>query len=83
MQHCYALEGYVIGRTTWDTIAEIQALGNWRESIEELQPGDLVYPHDSHVGIYIGNWQMIDAPYPGAYIQIDDITQFMGGGSPV
>lgn len=83
VQHCYALEGYSIGRTTWDQIDEIQALGNWKESVEELQPGDLVFPNDGHVGIYIGNNQMIDAPYPGMYIRIDDIEDFIGGGSPV
>ena len=83
VQHCYALEGYSIGRTTWDQIAEIQALGNWRETVEELEPGDLAFPSDSHVGIYIGNGQMIDAPYPGMYIRIDTIEDFVGGGSPV
>ena len=82
-QHCYALEGYTIGRTTWDQIDEIKALGNWKETVEELQPGDLLYPTDGHVGIYIGDNQMIDAPYPGAYVQVDDIDAFIGGGSPV
>ncbi len=82
-QHCYALEGYSIGRTTWDQIDDIQAAGNWKTSIDELEPGDLVFPSDSHVGIYIGNGQMIDAPYPGVYIRIDTITNFIGGGSPI
>ncbi len=83
VQHCYALEGYLIGRTTWDQIAEIQNLGNWRTSVEELQPGDLVFPNEGHVGIYIGDGQMIDAPYPGMFIQIDAVTDFIGGGLPV
>jgi cell wall-associated NlpC family hydrolase len=83
VQHCYALEGYTIGRTTWDQIDQIQAAGNWKTSVDELEPGDLVFPSDSHVGIYIGNGQMIDAPYPGMYIRIDDISDFIGGGSPV
>lgn len=83
VQHCYALEGYSIGRTTYDQIAEIQALGNWRESIDEINPGDLVFPSEGHVGIYIGNGQMIDAPYPGMYIQIDDVESYIGGGLPV
>ena len=82
-QHCYALEGYSIGRTTWDQIDDIQAAGDWKTSIDELEPGDLVFPSDSHVGIYIGNGQMIDAPYPGVYIRIDTITSFIGGGSPI
>jgi cell wall-associated NlpC family hydrolase len=83
VQHCYALEGYEIGRTTWDQIDQIKAAGNWKESLDELEPGDLVFPSEGHVGIYIGNGQMIDAPYPGMYIQIDDVTSFIGGGSPV
>ncbi len=82
-QHCYNLEGYSIGRTTWDQIDEIQAAGNWQESVDALQPGDLVFPNDGHVGIFIGNGQMIDAPYPGMYIRIDNISDFIGGGSPV
>lgn len=83
VQHCYALEGYEIGRTTWDQIDEVTALGNWRDNIDDLQPGDLVFPHDGHVGIYIGNHQMIDAPYPGMFIQVDAVEEFIGGGSPV
>ncbi len=83
VQHLYALQGYTIGRTTWDQIAEIQALGNWVTSVDELEPGDLVFPNDGHVGVYIGNGQMIDAPYPGAYIQVDPIEEFIGGGSPI
>lgn len=83
VQHCYALEGYSIGRTTWDQIADIQLRGNWVDTVEALQPGDLVFPNDAHVGIYIGNWQMIDAPYPGMFIRIDPIESFIGGGSPV
>lgn len=83
VQHCYALEGYTIGRTTWDQIDEITALGNWKDVIDDLVPGDLVFPNDGHVGIYIGNQQMIDAPYPGMFIQVDAVDEFLGGGSPV
>ena len=82
-QHCYALEGYSIGRTTWDQIDDIQAAGDWKTSIDELEPGDLVFPNDGHVGIYIGNGQMIDAPSPGLFIRFDTITDFIGGGSPI
>ena len=40
-------------------------------------------PNDGHVGIYIGNGQMIDAPSPGLFIRFDTITDFIGGGSPI
>lgn len=44
--------------------------------LDNLQPGDLVFFGDDttsieHVGIYIGNGQMIDAPHTGAYVRID------------
>jgi cell wall-associated NlpC family hydrolase len=51
--------------------------------LDQLQRGDLVfYATDTsdpgtihHVGIYIGNGQMVDAPYTGAYVRIDSIYQ--------
>lgn len=83
VQHCYALEGYLIGRTTWDQIDQIAALGNWRNDMADLNPGDLVFPNDGHVGIYLGDGMMIDAPFPGSYVKIDVLTVIIGGGSPV
>jgi cell wall-associated NlpC family hydrolase len=49
--------------------------------VSALQPGDLVFFNPtstgpSHVGIYIGNGQMIDAPRTGAYVRIDNIAGF-------
>ena len=40
--------------------------------IEYIEPGDLVYFYNpiSHVGIYIGNGQMIDAPATGKNVRI-------------
>ena len=37
----------------------------------ELQPGDLVFFYSDmhHVGIYVGDGQMIDAPHSGAYVR--------------
>jgi cell wall-associated NlpC family hydrolase len=51
--------------------------------LDQLQRGDLVfYATDTsdpgtihHVGIYIGNGEMVDAPYTGAYVRIDSIYQ--------
>lgn len=41
----------------------------------ELQPGDLVffYPTISHVGLYVGNGLMVDAPSAGQDVQIQPI----------
>jgi hypothetical protein len=50
------------------------------DSIADAQPGDLVFfePGASgpgHVGIYIGNGQMIDAPHTGTDVQIQSVGQ--------
>jgi peptidoglycan DL-endopeptidase CwlO len=41
----------------------------------DLQPGDLVFffPDESHVGIYIGNNLMVDAPRTGQPVQIQSV----------
>lgn len=59
-----------------------------RISREQLQPGDLVFfartyadPHDwiTHVGIYIGNGQQINAPTEGQVVSIQPVfTGFWG-----
>jgi cell wall-associated NlpC family hydrolase len=51
--------------------------------LDELQRGDLLFyatnnAHPAtihHVGIYIGNGMMVDAPYTGAFVRIDSIYQ--------
>ncbi|MGH3499206.1 MAG: NlpC/P60 family protein [Nocardioidaceae bacterium] len=44
--------------------------------ISDLQPGDLVFFYSpiSHVGIYIGNGNVIDATHPGATVEITPIS---------
>ena len=68
----------------------------WNETsrvpLSDLQPGDLVFFGDSgptshHVGLYVGNDMMIDAPNTGAYVRYDNIYGFGGdllpyGGRP-
>jgi cell wall-associated NlpC family hydrolase len=41
----------------------------------QLEPGDLVF-FDSlgHVGIYIGGGEYVDAPYTGAYVRVDSLS---------
>ncbi|MBD9703805.1 C40 family peptidase [Streptomyces caniscabiei] len=43
--------------------------------LSEAQPGDLVTyrPDASHVGMYVGNGQVIHAPYPGAPVRYDPV----------
>ena len=43
---------------------------------DPIQPGDLIFfgqgPIDvTHVGIYIGNGQMVDAPHAGAFVRVE------------
>ena len=52
-----------------------------RVALADLQPGDLVFYGDSgpsshHVGLYVGNDMMIDAPHTGSYVRYDNIYEF-------
>ncbi|MBV9096795.1 MAG: C40 family peptidase [Frankiaceae bacterium] len=56
-------------------------------SYSDLQPGDLVFfgSPAGHVGIYIGNGQMIAAPHTGDVVKIQSVSGhggFSGGGRP-
>lgn len=63
--------GIDISRTT-DT-----QINSGREvSYSELQPGDLVFPNSNHVGIYIGNGQMIHSPQTGDVVKISTVSRF-------
>ena len=43
---------------------------------DELQPGDLLFFNGlDHVGIYIGDGELIDAPHTGASVQIDSLAE--------
>ena len=53
----------------------------WGETLpispSQAQPGDLVFFNGvSHVGIYIGGGQMINAPHTGSVVRIDSIGGF-------
>ena len=66
-----AVMGIEIGGSTYSQInAGIEV------SYSELQPGDLVFPHSGHVGIYIGNGQMIHAPQTGDVVKVAPVYKF-------
>jgi peptidoglycan DL-endopeptidase CwlO len=46
--------------------------------MSDLEPGDLVFPADpgEHVAIYVGNGEIVQAPYTGADVQIVPLTSF-------
>lgn len=49
-------------------------------SADQALPGDVVYFNEKgstdHVGIYVGNGQMIDAPHTGANVEVDPIRGY-------
>lgn len=46
--------------------------------ISDIEPGDLVFPADpgEHVAMYIGNGEIVQAPYTGANVEIVPLTSF-------
>jgi peptidoglycan hydrolase CwlO-like protein len=66
--------GIDISRTTYSQINEGQAV-----SQDELKPGDLVFTHPGHVGIYVGNGQMINAPQTGDVVKVAPVYSFYAG----
>ena len=46
--------------------------------MSDLEPGDLVFPADpgEHVAIYVGNGEIVQAPYTGANVQIVPLSGF-------
>lgn len=56
-----------------------QATAGTAVSLQNAAPGDLLVYNEpgegpnSHIGIYVGNGQMIDAPYTGADVRVDPV----------
>jgi len=63
--------GIDISRTTYSQINVGQSV-----SQDQLQPGDLVFTHPGHVGIYVGNGQMINAPQTGDVVKVAPVYSF-------
>ncbi|MEU1347435.1 NlpC/P60 family protein [Streptomyces sp. NPDC005776] len=77
-QAAYRSAGVSLPRTTY---TQIEA--GRRVPRSELAPGDLVFFYSgiSHVGLYIGNGQMIHAPRPGAPVRVAPIDQMPFAGA--
>ncbi|WP_309059970.1 NlpC/P60 family protein [Streptomyces sp.] len=69
-QWSYAQAGVSLPRTS-----QAQRYAGRQVPLSEARPGDLVlYRSDaSHVGMYVGNGQVIHAPYPGAPVRYDPV----------
>ena len=61
--------GINLSRTTFTQINEGVPV-----SISDLKPGDLVFPSNHHVQIYIGNGQVIHAPQTGDVVKISNLS---------
>ena len=71
--------GIDIARTSWGQYDQVQ-----RVKTKDALPGDLVFFFKGgahHVGIYLGNGQMIDAPQPGERISVNPISGSWWGRS--
>ncbi|MFG2519312.1 NlpC/P60 family protein [Streptomyces sp. NPDC048527] len=70
MQWSYARAGVGLPRTS-----QAQRFAGRQVPLSEARPGDLVaYRSDaSHIGMYVGNGQVIHAPYPGAPVRYDPV----------
>ncbi|MER7712845.1 C40 family peptidase, partial [Streptomyces werraensis] len=69
-QWAYAQAGVALPRTS-----QAQRDAGRQVPLSEARPGDLVlYRSDaSHVAMYMGNGQVIHAPYPGAPVRYDPV----------
>lgn len=78
MQAAYRSAGISLPRTTY---AQIDA--GQRIPRSELRPGDLVffYSSISHVGLYVGNGQMIHAPNPSAPVRLAPLDEMPFAGA--
>ncbi|MEJ8669002.1 NlpC/P60 family protein [Streptomyces sp. MS1.AVA.1] len=75
IQWSYAQAGVAMPRTS-----QGQRYAGRQVPLSEAQPGDVVtYRGDaSHVGMYVGNGQVIHAPYPGAPVRYDPVGMMPG-----
>ncbi|MGW0731047.1 NlpC/P60 family protein [Streptomyces sp. NPDC002851] len=77
-QAAYRSAGVSLPRTTYTQINAGRPV-----SRSELAPGDLVffYSSISHVGLYVGNGQMIHAPNPGAPVRLAPVDSMPWAGA--
>lgn len=65
VQWAYGQAGVRLHRTTYEQIHDGVPVAR-----SQVRPGDLVFPHTGHVQLAIGNGLVVEAPQPGASVQI-------------
>lgn len=70
MQYAWGKAGVKLPRTTYAQINFGQAV----PSLAQAQPGDLLFPSDHHVMMYLGNGMAIESPHTGAYVQFTNVS---------
>ncbi|MGC8470698.1 MAG: NlpC/P60 family protein [Acidimicrobiales bacterium] len=78
VQYVYSQLGVSLPRTTYTQVK----VGTPVASLTRARPGDLVFfagsdgttTEPGHVGIYLGNGKMIDAPYTGTVVQVQTVS---------
>jgi cell wall-associated NlpC family hydrolase len=62
----------ILPRTTFDMIHAGVAV-----SADQLQPGDLIFPNEGHVQMYIGDGKVVEAQQTGTNIMISPLGDFI------
>jgi len=71
IQWAYKQVGIDLPRTTFDQINVGQAVNP-----KNLKPGDLVFPSNHHVVMYVGGGKVIAAPHTGTVVQYQPLSRF-------
>lgn len=76
VQYVYGKEGINLPRVAAD-----QANSGTEVSAADAKPGDLVYfgKPAYHIGIYLGNGMMLDAPHTGASVRVEKVWSDVSG----
>ncbi|MEV0278596.1 bifunctional lytic transglycosylase/C40 family peptidase [Streptomyces sp. NPDC050610] len=75
MKMAWSKAGVNLPRVTYDQVR----MGTPVKSTSQLQPGDLLFSvgsasHPEHVGMFIGNGEVIEAPHTGAKVRIKPLS---------
>jgi len=84
--YAYNAAGVTLPRTADAQRSVVQAAGNLKMDKAALIPGDMVFFGNPahHVGIYLGDGKMVNAPQSGDVVKVSPISSsdFSGGGHP-